>query len=280
MSDPKLSVVIPCFNAAMFIEDALESVLSQTYGRFEIIVVDGGSTDNTLDLLRNYASFIKKIISEPDSGVPDALNKGFSHADGDIFCWLNADDVYVNPSAFALAVQAFRTPNTQFTYGHSANLDEKGFVTRKSYTWSATKRQHQIGANIFTGSMFFSRSSWERFGGFNIAFTISFEHELIDHLLDEDKPVLIDQHIAALRVHPNTLTNRNKHIIHRQKRKIRGVISPQDATDLLRRLMMMREQGILWKALINKVLPRDQGVYWRDFAPRSNAWSSEKRPQV
>ena len=90
----KISVITPCFNCVEWIEGTIESVTNQEVARLEYIVVDGGSTDGTMDIIQKYADRIALIISEPDCGQYDAIHKGFSKATGDIFCWINAGDIF------------------------------------------------------------------------------------------------------------------------------------------------------------------------------------------
>ena len=91
---PKISVVMPCYNMEEYIEQTIKSILNQEYPNLELIIVDGGSTDNSLNIIKKYVDKVNILISEKDNGQYDAINKGFSHATGDIFCWINADDVY------------------------------------------------------------------------------------------------------------------------------------------------------------------------------------------
>jgi glycosyltransferase involved in cell wall biosynthesis len=102
---PMVSIVTPSFNMARFLPETIESVLSQDYPRIEYIVMDAGSTDGTLDILRSYGDRIR-WISEKDNGQADAVNKGFERSTGEIFTFLNADDVYY-PGAVSAAVNAF-----------------------------------------------------------------------------------------------------------------------------------------------------------------------------
>src|SRR5258708_2432868 len=106
MSEPEVSIITACFNARAYIESTLHSVLSQTGPALEYIVVDGGSTDGTLDILRRYQDRIR-LISEPDRGQADALNKGLRLARGELVGWLNADDTY-EPGAVEAGWQALR----------------------------------------------------------------------------------------------------------------------------------------------------------------------------
>lgn len=97
-----ISIVMPCLNAVSYIEDALRSIDNQNDNDIELIVIDGGSTDGTLELLEKKKWPISVLISEPDKGAPDALNKGFSLAKGDVLGWLNADDTYISENAFSI----------------------------------------------------------------------------------------------------------------------------------------------------------------------------------
>jgi len=124
---PLVTVVTPCFNSAAFIEDTIRSVLGQTYQPIEYIVMDGGSTDGTVDIVRRYADRLI-LISEPDQGQSDAINKGWRMARGDILAWLNADDVYF-PETVATAVSYLDAhPDVAWVYGRQETFDPEGRV--------------------------------------------------------------------------------------------------------------------------------------------------------
>ncbi len=106
-SDLKISVVTPNFNGEARLARTLDSVLGQDYSNFEYIVVDGGSTDRSGEILENYRGRLSKLIIEPDRGQYDAINKGFSHASGDVLCWLNSDDIYF-PWTFRVVNRIFK----------------------------------------------------------------------------------------------------------------------------------------------------------------------------
>lgn len=111
LNSPKISVVTPVLNAAATLERAIDSILSQNYSPIEYIVVDGGSTDGTLDLLSKYSSDISQLITDTDKNVAEALNKGFSLATGDIYCYLNADDEFM-PGVFEKVATIFSQEST------------------------------------------------------------------------------------------------------------------------------------------------------------------------
>ena len=120
---PKISVVVPSYNQGQFIERTILSILNQNYPNTELIVVDGGSSDDTLSVISRYENYITSWESEPDNGQCDALNKGFAKATGEICAWQNSDDIYL-PGAFHLAAKIFRdNPGISVLYGNWYSID-------------------------------------------------------------------------------------------------------------------------------------------------------------
>jgi hypothetical protein len=129
-SQPRVSVVIPSLNQARFLRDALDSVLCQDYPSTQVIVMDGGSTDGSVDILKEYADRIR-FVSEPDLGQSHAINKGMALAQGHIVSWLNSDDRLM-PGAIGKAVAALRAnPDAAMLYGEGELIDEAGAVTAR-----------------------------------------------------------------------------------------------------------------------------------------------------
>ena len=124
----KISVVIPCFNMEAYIEETLLSVVSQRYSKLELIVVDGGSTDGTMEILERYRPQISTLISEPDEGQYFAVNKGLRLATGDIVCWLNADDIYF-PWTLKMVNHVFLNhPEISWISGATSTMREDGLI--------------------------------------------------------------------------------------------------------------------------------------------------------
>jgi len=129
-NQPLVSIITPSFNQGEFIEQTILSVLGQDYPHIEYIVIDGGSTDQTLEILRKYGEQLT-WVSEPDEGQSDAVNKGFRLARGDIVGWINADDVYFDHSAVEKVVKAFLDhPEADVVYGDFVEIDREGRITR------------------------------------------------------------------------------------------------------------------------------------------------------
>jgi glycosyltransferase involved in cell wall biosynthesis len=122
----KVSVITPSYNQAAFLEQTLCSVLEQTYPEIEYLVVDGGSTDGSLEIIKKYAGRLAWWVSEPDRGQAEAINKGFGRASGEIIAWLNSDDLYY-PGAVAQAVEALRVyPDAGLVFSDVDSLNADG----------------------------------------------------------------------------------------------------------------------------------------------------------
>lgn len=135
MTRPRISVVTPSYNQAEFIQDTLASVARQDYGDVEHLVMDGGSTDGTVELLREHAeatnddsSYTFRWVSEPDDGQSDAINQGFERTTGESVAWLNSDDVYFDPGVLGRAADQFQRTGADVIYGDLAYIDRKSTI--------------------------------------------------------------------------------------------------------------------------------------------------------
>lgn len=130
---PKISIVTPSYNQGLFIEKTILSVLNQNYPNLEYIIIDGGSTDNSLDIIKKYEKFLTYWVSEKDKGQSDALNKGFKKATGDVLAWINSDDWYES-NAFEIVANCFRNPGTNIIAGNCKMVyheaEEKNFIDK------------------------------------------------------------------------------------------------------------------------------------------------------
>lgn len=167
MSEPLLSIVIANFNYGRFIEDAIRSVITQNCEEVELIVVDGGSTDSSVDVIKKYAVRIAWWVSEPDKGQSDAFNKGFARAKGKYLTWLNADDVLVPGCLKKIVMTLRRHPECQWFTGNFFRFDQQGRVLQigwgpRYYPGFLQRRNSPIVS--FGPTTFFSRRIYERVG--------------------------------------------------------------------------------------------------------------------
>ena len=124
-TQPLVTIVTPSFNQAAYIEQTIKSVLNQDYRPIEHLIIDGGSTDGTLEILKRYEDHVR-WISEPDCGQGDAINKGFRQATGSILAWLNADDLFTSGALKTVVAHFQANPQSYFVYGDSLAINEKG----------------------------------------------------------------------------------------------------------------------------------------------------------
>jgi glycosyltransferase involved in cell wall biosynthesis len=175
--NPLVSVVVPCLNRAKYLVPTLESILEQDYGNVECIVVDGGSKDGTLDLLREYGGRIK-WLSEPDHGPPDAINKGWKICRGEILAWLNADDLWA-PGAVTNAVSYLAEhPEVDVVYGDCGLIDAEGGYLRtlRVADWNLRYAVEYCDHVIHQAASFMRRGILERVGW--LYPKLSHDHEL------------------------------------------------------------------------------------------------------
>ena len=126
MNQPKISIITPSFNQSEFLEFTIQSVLSQDYPDLEYIIVDGGSTDGSLEIIKKYEDRLAWWVSEKDQGQTDAINKGFARATGKYLAWLNSDDTY-QPGALSKAAEYLEShPEVGLVYGETNYIDQDG----------------------------------------------------------------------------------------------------------------------------------------------------------
>ena len=240
-STPVLSIVMPTYNGAAYIDDALDSLLNQSFTDYELLICDAGSTDATLRLIEARQDDRIRIVSRADRNLPDGINIGFQHAKGKIFAWLNCDDVYLHADALFRVVAAFNAHGGDYLLGVSGMLSETGEVNRLLVPWvTARPFRYRGHSNVFTGSLFFTRAAWSSFGGFPTEHGLAFEYALLKHLL---RPafrgrVLPAPAVAGFRIRADSLSGANTEKMRKQQAAILGerVLQPMPLFHRLVRL--------------------------------------------
>ena len=165
MELPLISIVTPSYNQARFLEDTLRSVVAQGYPRTEHIVIDGGSSDGSVDIIRRYAPHLRSWVSEPDRGQSHAINKGLAQAHGDVLTWLNSDDTYL-PGALDEVGRFFAGhPDVDLVYGDYVYTDAAGRPMRRRHVFD-TIAYESLLYHDYLGqpAVFFRRGLFEKVG--------------------------------------------------------------------------------------------------------------------
>lgn len=204
---PLVSIVTPSFNQAQFLEETILSVLGQDYPNLEYLIVDGGSTDGSLEIIRRYADRLAWWVSEPDSGQTEALNKGFAHARGEIFAWLNSDDTYL-PQAVSEAVQYLQNhAEVGLVYGDASFIDERGRVLGKFPARQTDYRRLRRGyVHIPQQAAFFRAELWRRVGPLDASFYFAMDYDLWVRIARIAKIVYLPRLWANFRLHGSAKT--------------------------------------------------------------------------
>lgn len=205
---PRFSIVVPSFNQGRYIEETIRSVLEQDYPEKELIIIDGGSTDNTLDVIRRYEGRIAYWVSEKDRGQAHAINKGFAVATGDVFGWQNSDDVYL-PGAFRSVADGLATHSGKaILHGHIKFLDEDGRVLDENR--AVPVRLFNLvydGSLVRNQAAFFRRSVWKDLGGLDEDFRFCLDREFFLRAAHGGVAFrLVPKFLGAFRVHEEAKT--------------------------------------------------------------------------
>jgi glycosyltransferase involved in cell wall biosynthesis len=208
---PKLSIITPSLNQGEFIERAIRSILDQGYENLEYLIVDGGSTDSTVETIRRYEDRIAWWVSEPDAGQTDALNKGLARATGDVIAYINSDDYYL-PGAFETALGVLQRGGASWMAGAARFVDENDRLTeiwrpRPPWTYeSVLKGRHWWALapwSVPQPSAFWTRGLQEEVGPFRLDLDYVFDTEFFLRLVYAGHyPELTDEELSVRVVHP------------------------------------------------------------------------------
>lgn len=199
---PRVSIVTPSFNQAQFLENTIQSVLTQSYPNLEYIVIDGGSTDGSVDIIRKYQGSLAYWTSEPDRGQADAINKGFALATGAIMGWLNSDDLLL-PQAIRWVVDNFRKhPDWNVTCGFREVIDAQGVF---KVHWVRELPEPEVlrrDCCIAQETVYWRREVWNRVGPLDIGLQYAVDYDYWQRMLIADYRFnLMAHYLGAFRLH-------------------------------------------------------------------------------
>jgi glycosyltransferase involved in cell wall biosynthesis len=204
---PKISVITPSFNQGAYLERTILSVLNQNYPNLEYIIIDGGSTDNSVEIIKKYESQLTYWVSEKDSGQSNAINKGLSMATGDWAAWQNSDDIYQPDTFFELAVAAQQNPNVSLIIGNMnlINIDDE-VLNNLIYVKPTYQSVLAEGMVLTNQAAFWRRSLHSKIGFLNEDLHFGFDYEWFLRILNVSSAAHVNNVWGNLRLHNETKT--------------------------------------------------------------------------
>lgn len=202
---PKISIVTPSYNQGKFIERTIRSVLDQNYPNLEYIVIDGGSKDETVEILEKYGRKIK-WVSEKDSGQTEAINKGLRMSTGDILAYLNSDDTYELGGLKLIGKYFARYKKTMIVYGNGRHIDENDKYINDYPSGAVSYEILKSTCPVCQPSVFWKRKLWEDIGSFDESLRFGMDYDYWIRVAKKYKFTFIGDYIANTRLHSNTKT--------------------------------------------------------------------------
>lgn len=199
---PKISIVTPSFNQGQYLEETILSVLGQNYANMEYIIMDGGSSDNSVEIIKKYEKHLTHWVSEKDGGQASAINKGFEISTGDILCWLNSDDYFL-PGTLQWISEKLDVSKKQMLLGNSFH-----FIDGVSDAWGSdvpgfyAKYNLKLYDYVIQPSSFWTRKTWEQTGNLNNAMYFAFDWDWYIRALNFGTEIMTTgRYLSSYRIH-------------------------------------------------------------------------------
>lgn len=225
---PRISIVTPSFNQGQFLEQTIRSVLLQNYPNLEYIVMDGGSTDNSVEIIKKYEKYITYWTSEKDNGQADAIYRGFERATGELIGWLNSDDLLLPGALISIGEYFTEHPGTELIIGGCLQIDENGHLVRgkKGMPRFNLGRNATFSDVLWTDSSFYQPATlWRRdiffeIGGFDQSLYFCFDRDMYFRFTKRKPGRRVRMLIAAFRRHPESKTSSSIDICFLEQKKL------------------------------------------------------------
>ena len=222
MQLPRISVVTPSYNQGKFIEDTIQSVLNQGYPNLEYIIMDGGSTDGSVDIIRRYEKHLAYWVSEKDSGASSAIARGFSRSTGTILAYLNSDDLYL-PGALHAIAEAMKGPGIDVAYGNTYWIDSSGNILGERRQTPFLRMGYLYGgSDLQQPATFWKRDLYVRCGGMDQSYLFAYDIDLFTRFaIHRARFKHVKQLVASFRIHPESKSSNQLDICERELRRLR-----------------------------------------------------------
>ena len=226
---PRISIITPSYNQGQFLEETIRSVLLQNYPNLEYIVIDGGSTDNSVDIIKKYSQWLSYWVSEKDQGQSDAINKGFKKATGDIIAWINSDDYYF-PNVLARVAQEISPDKQRFVIVGKCYLDN----IKSYHSLSPVFSKYNLLFHYYSGQMglpivmppqpaiFWHRDVWQKIGLLDesLNLTMDYEYWLRMALSYNYRFHYVPENFAYYRIHSESKSGQGWHIFAQEQQEV------------------------------------------------------------
>ena len=264
MNYPRISIVTPNFNKVQFLEETILSVLSQNYPNLEYIIIDGGSTDGSVDIIKRYADKLTYWVSEPDNGPYDAVKKGFDHSSGEIMAWIGSDDMYHPNSFFTVADIFSRWPDVSWLVGAMTHYDEIGRTVRvaRSHYFNHIDFLTHRYKWIQQESCFWRRSIYDKAGGISVNYKLAGDLDLWMRFSRYEKMYITNALIAGFRISDNQLSKDMKSyqqevdaiivsepVSTEERRQVKAVRRARRIISLMQKLKLFNGRVLEWLLL-------------------------------
>jgi len=209
VNKPRISIVTPSYNQARYLPETIESILNQGYPNLEYIIIDGGSTDGSVEIIRRYERHLAYWVSEKDSGQSEAINKGIAHATGALVNWINSDDLLFPGALNRIEQTWIAWPQADLIAGAQAFCDASGRIHRISVPpcRAAFSTKHWVFP-VGQQATFFTRNAYERVGGLRRDFHAIMDHDLYYRILmSGGKVITTNGLVGAIRYHDEAKTS-------------------------------------------------------------------------
>lgn len=285
MQYPKITVVTPVYNQVKYLEETVLSIVNQDYPNLEYIIIDGGSTDGTIDIIKKYEKYLSYWVSEPDKGMYDAIQKGFEHSTGEIMCWLNSDDIFYDQCLFAIADVFMHHPEVEWFSGKGASVNDKGVITGVDEYQYIHFCKYDFYANrgywVPQSSTIWRRSIWEKIGRrLDTNLRLAGDFDLWLKFINVAPQYVVNTLIGTYRVREGQLSQMMDKYMKEVELSIKNNPLPTEELPLLRTY----EKKLKWAEKINKMkifngerVVRLRNFIWKhQLIPREIRYSQTK----
>lgn len=263
---PKITVVSPSYNQGQFLERTIRSILDQNYPNLEYIICDGGSTDNSVEIIKKYENQLSWWCSEKDKGQTDAINKGMRRATGNIVCWINSDDVLLPGALHYVGSYFAKHPDVQFVMGCSVEIDKDDRILKLTHSILINSLAKHGAYNVNQQGMFWRRSLFEKVGYLDESFHACMDAEFIIRLLSGGIECrTINKPLGAIRIYETTKTAMGGDIWTRDWEAIRqkygGYVRSKRSVHFFLYALLKMFKGFYLSDLFFKLRNRNKAYY-------------------